>query len=102
MNNVNPRIQKAKKILESKSVKETAQILKVLCGPSRFKIVVLLKYFPSGLTVTQISEMLGASLSRISHQLKILRKHKMVEGKGRNREVLYTLHNHHIRKHLSF
>lgn len=88
--------------LSDKKLKESFKVIRLLCGPIRFKIVFLLKKNNRGLTVTEIAELLNASLSRISHQLRILKEHKLVSAKKINRKVLYTLKNHRIRKILPF
>ncbi|HEX9664482.1 MAG TPA: metalloregulator ArsR/SmtB family transcription factor [Patescibacteria group bacterium] len=91
-----------RRILKSRKVKESYTILRVLSGITRFKIVLILNYRERGLTVSEIASVLDMSLPSVSHQLKILRKHKVVTGRGMNREVVYALNNHHLRKILSF
>ncbi len=90
-----------KKIFINKKVSDSYKILRVICGPMRFKIIVLLRQNKKGLNVTALGEALGASLSRISHQLSILKKHKLISGSGSNRETVYRLSDHRLRKYLN-
>lgn len=88
--------------LSDKELKKSFKVIRLLCGPMRFKIVFLLKKNSKGLTVTEIAQLLNASLSRISHQLRLLKEHKLVLAKKIDRKVLYTLKDHRIRKILPF
>jgi DNA-binding transcriptional ArsR family regulator len=86
-------------LLKSKKVHESLRILRALCGPMRYQILVALRASGSaGLTVTELSLVLDASLSRISHQLAILRRHRLVVAKSKNRETMYVLADHHLQK----
>lgn len=91
----------AKKLLVNKRIEESLKICRAICSPLRFKVIFLLKNHPSGLTVTELARILGSSLSRISHQLRILRKCNLVVAKGENRETLYKLSNHRIKRFFS-
>lgn len=88
----------AKKLLANKRIEESFKICRIVCSPTRFKIIFLLKNYPSGLNVTELARILESSLSRISHQLHILRKHDLVVAKGENRETLYKLSDHRLKK----
>ena len=68
-------------------------MMRVCCGPMRFKVLTLLGSRREGFTVTELARVLQSSLSRVSHQLRILRKHKLVFAKGINRETIYRLSN---------
>lgn len=89
------------KLFQDKSVEEAFAILRSLCGPTRFEIILALSKHKNGLTVSELAHILEASLSRISHQLRILKKDKLVRGKPMNRNVCYQLTNHHIRRHFA-
>ena len=56
----------------------------------------------AGLTVTELAKILNMSVSRVSHQLRILREHNLVSAKKINRETLYTLANHRIKNYFPF
>lgn len=96
------KIMLKSKLLSSKKVWKTYKVLRAICGSMRFKILVLLKENKAGLTVSEMSDILRASASRLSHQLRILKKNNLVYGTGKNREVIYKLQNHYIRRVLNF
>lgn len=62
----------------TKSDRESLALFKVLSGSVRFRILVLLRMYPKGMTVGDISDVLSGSVSRISHQLSILKKAGLV------------------------
>lgn len=78
------------------------RLIRVLCGPVRYKILALLSAHKPGLRVTDLASVLHASLSRVSHQLRILRKYDLVVASGTNRETLYTIKDGRVKKMLSF
>jgi len=57
----------------------------------RFKITVALRHFDHGLTVTEIAQIMDAPISRISHQLAIMRHAGLVRRRRHNREAIYML-----------
>lgn len=95
-------LRKLKDLLNNKKTRESYKVLRVLCGPMRFKIALVLHEYKKGLTVTELSNILDASLSRVSHQLRILREYRLVSAKRENREVVYMVTNHRIRKFFPF
>ena len=86
---------------DQKRIGNSFKTLRVLCGPMRFKIVYLLHKNKKGLSVTELAKMLGGSLSRISHQLRILKRQKMVRSAGQNRETIYKLGDHGLARYIS-
>lgn len=91
-------INKSQQFLKDRRVREFYKTMRLLCGPMRFKIIIVLNKHKDGLTVSELAETLGVSLSRVSHQLAILRKHKLVVAKKINRETVYKLANHRLQK----
>lgn len=83
--------QRLRKTLHDRSVQRTYQQLRALSGSMRFKIVLVLAEHGRGMNVTEIARVLQSSLSRISHQLRILREQGVVEANAHNRETVYTL-----------
>jgi DNA-binding transcriptional ArsR family regulator len=79
-----------KKILADKRVHVRYARLRVVAGPTRYKILVLLGAKPSGMTVSDLAGILSASLSRVSHQMRILRKYGMVASVRRGRTITYS------------
>lgn len=86
----------------SKKDKETLALFKVLSGSLRFRILVLLRAHPAGLIVGDIANVLGGSISRISHQLSILKKIKLVTATGLDHQVRYQIVDHRLKRLLDF
>ena len=76
--------------------KVTLALFKVLSGSVRFRILVLLRAHPKGMSVGDIAEVLEGSVSRISHQLSILKKMSLVTGMGTDHQVRYSLNDKKI------
>ncbi len=93
--------RKTGEILNDRSVKECYRVVRTICGPLRYKIICLLSANARGLTVTELAETLGSSLSRVSHQLRILRVGKLVRAERQNRQVIYTLKADRLHRHLA-
>ena len=81
----------ARKLINSAAAKKFLKTTQIWGGPTRFKIILLLGHHQQGLNVTELAEILNFSLSRISHQLRILRKNKFVTASGTNRETVYKV-----------
>jgi DNA-binding transcriptional ArsR family regulator len=77
--------------LSERLAAEVADTMFALSTPSRVQILGCLLAGPQ--TVTALVEMLGMEQSAVSHQLRVLREHKLVtvERDGRNR--LYALYD---------
>jgi len=84
-------LQEMRRRLRSKKFKNELKMVRSVCSQPRFKIMVALCHNLAGLTVSDIAEILQAPISRISHQLAILRGIKVVRRRRRNREMIYTL-----------
>ena len=83
-------VQKFRKALTDRNLKARFAILRAVSGTGRLNIVALLHMQPEGMTVTDIARILRASTSRISHQMKILRKHGLVRALPNGREKIYV------------
>lgn len=88
------------KLFANKNVKETRHILRAPCGPMRFESTLILSKYHEGLAVGELAKLLGSSLSRVSHQLRILKKDKLVEDVREGRNVRYRIAHEHVREHL--
>ena len=73
-----------------------AELFKMFGDPTRAKILGCLQV--RGLCVGEIAEVLGMSVSAVSHQLRILRGAKLVRGNKQGKEVLYSLDDDHVTK----
>jgi DNA-binding transcriptional ArsR family regulator len=72
------------------------QLFAVLGDPTRLKIVIGLRN--AELCVHEITELVGPSLSAVSHQLRILKTMHLVKFRKQGQEVYYTLDDAHIEK----
>ncbi len=83
-------VKTLKKKIANPEVSKHFRQLRAIAGSSRLKILYLLSQVPNpGLTITDISKVLGASLSRISHQMRILKKSGLVTADKQGRNVIY-------------
>ncbi|MDY0209782.1 MAG: metalloregulator ArsR/SmtB family transcription factor [Acholeplasma sp.] len=89
------KITQAKKIMPSdKTVFNMADFFKAFSDPTRMKIILALK---SGeLCVCDLSTVVGLSQSAVSHQLKVLRNHRLVKYRKEGNVVFYTLDDNHV------
>jgi DNA-binding transcriptional ArsR family regulator len=66
-----------------------ARLLAALAAPERLRIVRFLRHGPRN--VTQIAEMLGASIVNVSHHLAVLRRVEILQSEKKGRFVHYSL-----------
>jgi DNA-binding transcriptional ArsR family regulator len=66
-----------------------AELFSVLGDPTRLRILTGVR--DSALSVQTLAETLGISPSAVSHQLRLLRAHRLVQSRRDGRNVLYTL-----------
>lgn len=71
-----------------------ADFYKVFADSTRIKILFVLKQ--SELCVCDITQMLNASQSAISHQLRVLKQMKLVKFRREGKTVFYSLSDDHI------
>lgn len=86
--------QVQKKIPNDETLQEVAELFKVFGDVTRTKILSAL--FEAELCVCDISQIVGMSVSAISHQLRILRQTKIVRSRRQGKEVYYMLDDDHI------
>lgn len=88
------RVQKAKKHIYSEDkLNFLTELFGAISDPTRVKILLALK---EELCVCDIAQVLGASISLVSHQLRILRGLRMVKYRNEGRMVYYSLYDDHI------
>ena len=73
---------------------DLAELFKVFGDATRAKIISCLEI--KDLYVSEICEILGMSLSAVSHQLRVLRNAKLVKGTKEGKEVKYSLDDNHV------
>lgn len=71
-----------------------AEFFKVLGDPTRLNILNTL--FEQEKSVGVIAKELNMSDSAISHQLKILKTHRLIKNQKRGKEVYYSLDDKHV------
>jgi len=73
---------------------DLADLFKLFGDTTRMKILFAL--FESELCVCAIAELLGMSQSAISHQLKTLKKAKLVRSRRAGKTIFYSLADAHV------
>lgn len=79
---------------------DLADLFKMFGDSTRAKILQCLQI--SDLYVGEIAEILGMSISAVSHQLRVLRSAKLVKGTKEGKEVKYSLDDDHVTKILEY
>jgi DNA-binding transcriptional ArsR family regulator len=74
---------------ETEVIGDLSEIFKVLGDPTRLRIVSALKVHE--LCVCDLANLLGTSISAVSHQLRILRNLKLVKHRKEGKMVYYSL-----------
>jgi len=74
---------------------DLAELYKIFGDSTRIKILYAL--FETELCVFHIAEILGMSMSAISHQLRILKQAKLVKFRREGRTVFYALSDDHVK-----
>lgn len=82
------------KMTNEETLYDLAETFKVFGDTTRMKILSCLEV--KDLYVGEIAEILGMSLSAVSHQLRVLRQAKLVKGSKEGKEVKYSLDDNHV------
>ncbi len=81
-------------ILAEEEVYFLADLFKVFGDPTRIKVLYLL--LKGELCVNDIAASLGMSQSSISHQLKVLKQHRLVKFRRDGKTIFYSLDDDHV------
>ena len=73
---------------------DLADLFKVFSDTTRIKILYAL--MPGEMCVADIAEVIGASQSAVSHQLRILKTARLVKFQRDGKNVLYSLSDDHV------
>jgi len=82
-------------MLDEDGIRELSDLFKVVSDPTRLRI--LWAIGEGEVCVCCISELLGMSVSAVSHQLKTLRQAHLVKSRREGRNIYYSLEDHHVR-----
>ncbi|MBP5606501.1 MAG: winged helix-turn-helix transcriptional regulator [Ruminiclostridium sp.] len=77
------------------SLIELAELYKLFGDSTRIKILYAL--FEAELCVCDIATLIGASMSAVSHQLRILKQASLVKYRRNGKTVFYSLADDHVR-----
>lgn len=77
------------------SLEAAANIYKILGDYTRMKIVAVL--FETELSVCCIADIIKMSQSAVSHQLSLMKAHRIVKSRREGKNIYYSLHDDHIR-----
>lgn len=86
------RVQQA--LPEDHTLARISEIFSALSDPTRLRIVLALSRQP--LCVHDLSQVLGASESAVSHQLRTLRMLRLVTSRRAGKRVYYSLDDAHV------
>lgn len=91
------KVKKIKSIMiKDKYALSTSEMFKVLGDRTRIKILYALS--KEELCVCDLANLLNATVSAVSHQLRILRNYRIVEFRKERQIVYYSLVDKHIAK----
>ncbi|MBW1720436.1 MAG: winged helix-turn-helix transcriptional regulator [Deltaproteobacteria bacterium] len=83
-----------KKMKPDETMQRIAETFKVLGDPTRIKIIFALSQ--EELCVCDIANLLGATRTAISHQLRVLRNLRLVKYRKEGKMAFYSLDDEHI------
>lgn len=84
-----------KKALTPSRARDLAETFRVLGNATRVRILDALCY--SELCVCDLATLLNTRISGVSHQLALLKKHRLVRSRRAGRMVIYALDDQHVR-----
>lgn len=104
MNEITPHhvdnVNKVKKTIpDYNTITDLSDFFKILGDSTRLQLLMALEQ--SELCVTDLAYLLNMTISAVSHQLKSLKKAKLVKIRKDGKSVFYSLDDDHIKKLLS-
>jgi ArsR family transcriptional regulator len=84
---------------EEEILYDLAELYKVFGDSTRIKILYVL--FESEVCVCDIANILGMSMSAISHQLRVLKQARLVKYRRDGKTVFYSLADEHVKSILA-
>lgn len=89
-----PAAQKAEPMPDEELLYELADLFKVFSDTTRIKILYAL--MEGEMCVADIAEIVGASQSAVSHQLRTLKQARLVKFQRDGKNVIYSLSDDHV------
>ena len=80
--------------LEESDLYILTEFFKMLGNPTRIRILLLL--MEQDANVSDLAERLGMTQSAVSHQLNLLKSHKLVRRRREGKMIFYTLVDEHV------
>ncbi|MBN1585556.1 winged helix-turn-helix transcriptional regulator [Candidatus Uhrbacteria bacterium] len=84
-------LDKIRQYLASDKFRKNHDVLRAISGQVRYRIICALAQSKNGLTVSEIAKLFGYSVSRVSHQLRILRKYRIVTMNRNGKSMIYEI-----------
>ncbi|MHB1293705.1 MAG: ArsR/SmtB family transcription factor [Anaerolineae bacterium] len=89
------RIERAReRFLEEPTAQQVAETFRALADPTRARLISALE--GAELCVGELTELLGVSISAVSHQLRMLRRLHIVRRRRDGKYIYYALDDEHI------
>lgn len=86
-------VKQIREYLGTKEVKARRDILRAISGQVRFNILAALGQADEGMTVSELARLFRYSVSRVSHQLRILRTYHIVSMNRNGKSMVYRIAN---------
>ncbi len=84
----------APKLLSASTRMAVADLFKVLADPTRLQLLLAMEQ--GEISVTDLAQLLGMSLSAVSHQLRVLRQAGVVRTRREGKSIRYAVDDHHV------
>jgi len=88
-------VEAARRAVADAPIEALAETFKVLGDPTRVRI--LLALGQEELCVCDLAELFAVSPSAVSHQLRLLRAHRLVKPRREGKLAFYSLDDDHVR-----
>lgn len=83
----------------NRQIDDLASVFQCLAQPTRVKIIHAL--FIGELCVCDLAQILGVSVSAVSHQLRLLRSYRLVKFRRQGKMAYYSIDDEHVRSLLA-
>ena len=80
--------------VDQTSAVQVAEVMRALATPSRVRILACLR--DGACSVNELAAAVEMEASAVSHQLRVLRHLRLVNGERHGRQIVYTLHDSHV------